>query len=80
MFLSASGLLELDGRAQGVDGAGKLGQRPVARQLDQPAAVAGQCRLEPLLAMVPQARKRAALIPPHQAGVTDYVRSDDPAS
>ena len=71
------GLLELDGRAQRIDGAGELDQCTVAGQLDQPAAVAGQCRLEPLLAMLPQARKRAALVAAHQAGVADDVRSDD---
>ena len=35
-------LLELDGGAQRIHGAGKLDQRTVARQLDQPAAVARQ--------------------------------------
>ena len=35
------GLLELDGRAERIDGAGKLGQGAVAGELDQPAAMAG---------------------------------------
>ena len=35
-------LLELDGGAERIHGAGELGQRAVARQLDQPAAMAGQ--------------------------------------
>ena len=40
------GLLELDGRAQGIDGAGKLYQGTIARQLDQAATVPGKRRLQ----------------------------------
>ena len=71
------GLLELDGGAQRIDGAGELDQRAVAGQLDQPAAMAGQHRLEPLLAMLPQPRKRAALIPAHQPRVAHDIRRKD---
>ena len=42
-------LLELDGRAQRVYRTGKFGQRAVAGQLDQPAAMARQGRLETLV-------------------------------
>ena len=71
------GLLELDGGAQRIDGAGELDQGAVAGQLDQPATVSGECRLQSLLAMLAQARQRAALVPPHQAGVADNVCSED---
>jgi hypothetical protein len=39
-------LLELDGRAQRINGAGELDQRAVARQLDQTASVFRQNRIE----------------------------------
>ena len=71
------GLLECDSGAERIHGAWELGQRTIAGQLDQPAAVPGQCRLEPLLAVLPQARKRAALVPPHQAGVADDIGRND---
>jgi hypothetical protein len=67
-------LLELDGRAKRIHGAAELDQSTVARQLDQPAAVTSQCRLQTLLPVASQARKRAALIPTHQAGIADHVR------
>ena len=62
---------------QRIDGAGELDQRAIAGQLDQPAAMPGQCGLEPLGAMVPQARQRAALVPAHQAGVADHIGRND---
>ena len=49
------GLLELDRGAQGIHGASELDQRAVAGQLDQPAAITRQRRLEALLAVFPQA-------------------------
>ena len=60
-----------------IDRAGKLGQRTVAGQLDQPPAVPRQHRLEALAAVLPQARQRAALVPPHQAGVADHIGCND---
>ena len=56
---SASCLLKLDGGAKRIDGAGKLDQRSVARQLDQPPAVASQYGLQTLLTVFSQARQRA---------------------
>ncbi len=70
-------LLELNGRAQGVHGAGKLDQSAIAGQLDQPPTVACQHRLETLFAMFPQASERAALVPAHQPGVADHVHCHD---
>lgn len=70
-------LLELDCRPKGVHCTGKLGQSAVSGQLDQPAAVARQCRLEPLLAVLPQARQGAALVPPHQSGIADHIGRND---
>jgi hypothetical protein len=35
----------------------------------QSATMARQCRFEPLLAVLSQTRQRAALVPPHQAGI-----------
>ena len=70
-------LLELDGGAKRIHGAGELDQRAVARQLDQPAAVASQDRLQPLCAMGLQPGKRAVLIPAHQPRVAhDICRKD----
>ena len=71
------GLLELDGRAERVHGAGELDQRTVARQLDQPAAVAGQCRLQALGAMGLQPGQRAVLVAAHQARVANDIRRQD---
>ena len=71
------GLLELDGGAQRIDGAGELDQRTVAGQLDQPAAVAGQHRLKALGAMGLQPRQRAVLVASHQARVADDIRRQD---
>ena len=45
------GLLECDSGAKCIHSAWKLDQRTVARQLDQPAAVPSQCRLQTLGAM-----------------------------
>jgi hypothetical protein len=37
----------------------------------------GQCRLESQLAVFAQARQRPALVPPHQARITDHVCGDN---
>ena len=49
-------LLELDGGAKRIDGAGELDQRAVARQLDQPATMAREDRLQPLRCDGPRSR------------------------
>ncbi len=68
------GLLELDGRAQRIDRAGKLDQRTVAGQLDQPAAVAGQRRFEAFSPVGLEPGKRAVLVTAHQARVANDIR------
>ncbi len=68
------GLLELDGRAQCVDGTGELDQGPVARQLDQAAAVAGQGWPKAVGAMGLQPGKGAVLITTHQARIANDIR------
>src|SRR5262245_65486802 len=67
------GLLELDGRRQGVDGAGEFHERPIADQLDQPATISGECRLEARGSMLAHSRQCSALVAPHQAGVAEDV-------
>jgi hypothetical protein len=64
-----------NGRVQCVYSAGELGQHTIAGQLDQSAAVPGQCRLQTLRAMHLQPRERAALVPTHQPGVANRVRA-----
>ena len=54
------GLLKLDGRAQRVDGAGKLHQSTIAGQLDQASSVFGQQWIEVLGTVPAQARHRSA--------------------
>jgi len=61
------GLLEFDGGAQGIDGAGELDERAVAGQLDQSTSVFLQDWIEMLRAALPKARQRPALVTPHQA-------------
>ena len=70
-------LLELDGGAKRINGAGELDQRAVAGQLDQPPAVASQHRFQALLTVFSQARKRAALVATHQAGIAHHIGRND---
>jgi hypothetical protein len=58
-----------------IDRAGKLDQGAIASELYEPATVAGECRLQTLLAVFLQARQRAAFVPTHEAGVADNVGS-----
>ena len=70
-------LLELDCGTECIHGAGELGQRAIARQLDQPPAMTRQHRLQPLRPMGLQPRQRAVLIPAHQPRVAhDICRKD----
>jgi hypothetical protein len=71
------GLLELDGGIQRIDSTGELDQSSVAGQLDQAARVACQRWLEVPLAVLPQARQCAALVPAHQPGVADHIHRHD---
>ena len=70
-------LLEFDGGPERVDGAAKLSQRAIPGQFDQPASVPGQCGLKPIGAMDLKQRKRARLVPPHQARVADCIDRHD---
>lgn len=63
------GLLEFDGSAECVHGAGKLDQSAVTDQLDQAAAVSGQRRFEPLGTVGLQPRKGAILVATHKTRV-----------
>ena len=73
-------LLELDSGAKRIDGARELDQGTVAGQLDQAPAVFRQNRVEAFGTVLPQARQRAALVTPHQAGVADNVAATIAAS
>src|SRR5476651_497214 len=68
------GHLDLDGAPGGIDSAGKFQQQPVAHSLDDAPAMRGDCRVEQVGSVHPEARERAALVPPHQAGVADHIR------
>src|SRR5262245_12018291 len=70
-------LLKLDRRRQGVDCAGEFYERPVARQLDQPAAVSRDRWFKALASVRAQARQRSALVAPHQAGVADNIGGEN---
>ena len=71
------GLLELNRRRQRVDCAGKFYERPITRQLDQPAAVSGERWFEAPSSMLAQSRQRSALVAPHEAGVADNIGSEN---
>jgi len=53
--------------------AGKLDQCTIAGELDQPAAILGQDWIKALSSVLLQTRDCAALVAPHQAGVTDHI-------
>ena len=63
--------------AERVHGARELCQRAIAHELSPATAMAREDRPEPLLAMLPQARKRAAFVPPHQAGIAHHIGCND---
>jgi hypothetical protein len=68
------GLLKFDGGVKCIHSAWKLDQRTVARQLDQPAAVPSQCRLQALGAMALEPGQSAVLVPAHEARVASDIR------
>ena len=66
-------LLDLDGRAQGLDRTGEFDHCSIAGKLDQPAPAAPDRGLDPLGTMRLQAKMRAAFIRAHQARVPHDV-------
>ena len=69
--------LHLDRAAHGIDHARELQQQAVARGLDDAPSVAGDCRVDHLLAKGFQRRQRAALVAAHQPRVARDVGRDD---
>jgi len=57
--------------------AGELDQQAVADELDDPAMMLGDERLQALLAQLGQMPKRPRLIRTHKAGIADYVSGKD---
>ena len=51
--------------------------RPVARQLNQPPAVASQYGLQTLMTVFSQPRERAAFVATHEAGVAHHIGRND---
>jgi hypothetical protein len=66
-------LLELDRSTEGIDGTCELDQSAVACQFDKASAVANQQWLKASDAQPPEPSDRAALVPPHQAGVANHI-------
>ena len=60
-----------------LDDGSELAQGAVARQVDDPAAVLGDERLDELLAVCLEALERALLVLPHQPRVADHVGRQD---
>ena len=69
--LNASGAFDC------IDSARELTEHPVPGQLDEPAVVFGEQRLDQLLAMRIEPRKRAGFITLHQARVARNVRNEN---
>jgi hypothetical protein len=70
-------LLELNRRRQRVACASKFYERPIAHQLDQPAAVSGERWFKAFPSVLAQSRQCSALVAPHQAGVADNIGSEN---
>ncbi len=70
-------LLELNSGAKRINSAGKLDQRTVARQFDQPPAMTRQNWLQPFRPMGLQPGQGAVLIPAHQPRVAHDIRRKD---
>ena len=75
----ATGHALLDGDRAGdrVHDAGELDQGAIAHQLDDPAAVLGDQRVDELPPMRLQALERAGLVALHERRVADHVRRQD---
>ncbi len=70
-------LLDRDRAGDGVHHARELAEHAVARQLDDPAAVLGDERLDQLLAVGLQPGQRAGLVLTHEPRVADHVGRQD---
>ncbi len=70
-------LLHRDRAGDGIDHRGELDDRPVAHQLDDPALVLGQQRVDRLLAQGLDRGQRAGLVLLDQARVADDVGGQD---
>ena len=75
----APGHARLDRHRAGhrLDDGSELAQGAVTRQVDDPAAVLGEERLDELLAVRLEALERALLVLPHQPRVADHVGRQD---
>jgi hypothetical protein len=67
-------LLELNGCTDLIYRTGELNQCTIASQLDQPAAMGRQYRLQAFGKMEPEASKRTVLLASHQARVASDIR------
>ena len=63
----------VDRAANGVDSAGELDEHAVARGLDLAAAVFGDFRIDQLLPVSRETRKRLFRVDSHEPTVTDHV-------
>jgi hypothetical protein len=70
-------LLQRRGTARRIDHAGELGEKPVARGLEHPPAMARQRRIDHRLAQGPQPRQRPLLVGLHQLRVPRHVPRQD---
>ena len=69
--------LQLESTADGIHRTGEFDQHPVAHDLDQPAAMLADHRLENLPAAQLEGGERAGLVRLHQAAVADHVGQHD---
>ena len=67
------GLLQRNRAFDGVHGAGELHQNTVAHQLEDPAVMFGQDRLQNVSAASLQRGQRAGLVNLHQPAVADHI-------
>ena len=61
----------------GVDDAAEFGKCAIADQLDDPAVVSGDGRIENNFAVPLQSRQGAGLVGSHQARIADHVGGED---
>jgi len=69
--------LDIDRAIDRADDASELDQHAVPGQLDDPALMAGDARVDHLGAMLAKRSQRADLVAPHQTAVTDHIGGHD---